>query len=377
VALTAAHAARELFFLPNEYYAHRTKNTIFESEDASSSPEWTPFSDTDEMSVQCMVEAGEQFYLPCCLSDRDLYMRVRIPGTDLWSKAHGIPYFLYMDRTAFRKHRAEDIQWNYARDYDLSIKRGLQVKFQRTWHRNREITFFSDYWVVNKSGIALSYETELPRSKKKKRERLAREGNTRDGSSTGGEGVDDGDADSDTDGAPAQFDESDISRDSKSYEMLKFTQTEFSDDLHRRFLGIPAMPLLMSCPQRRLRIMPYAMMSDVGKGNFFIYDVHCLSGKKYNTHQNLNIGGRVYHDEEWLITNVPESITTAAKMHRTIYIEPHNADRYSDPEERKFISFRVPKGFFCVSMCGCSLRYDSSLDDTTRILVHWGTTQNF
>lgn len=354
VASTAANAARELFFLPNEFYAHRTKNTIFESED-SSSPEWTPFSETDRMAVQTIVEAGGQFNLPCTLSGRDIYMRIRIPGTDLWSKAHGIPYFLFMDRVAYRKHKAEDIQWNYARDYDLSIKRGLQVKFQRAWHRNREIVFFSDYWVVNKSGIALNYETEPPRSKNKK----DRKSNGRGGRSAA-EDADDADDDSDTE-------QSESPSESKSYEVLKFTQTEFSDDLHRRFLGSSAVPLLMSCPRRRLRIMPYAMMSDIGKGDFFIYDVHCLSGKTYHTHNNLNVGGQAYQDEKWLITHIPESISTASKRYRTIYIEPHNSDKFSDPQEYKFVSFRVPKDSF-VYLC---------VDARCATIPHWMTQLGF
>ena len=308
---------------------------------------WIPFSDTDCMVIHSVIDSGGRYNLPCCRSGRDLFLRVRLPGTDLWSKPHGIPYYLFMDRTLYRKHKAEDIQWSYTREDDLSVKRGCQIKYQRSWHRNRDIAFFSDYWVVNKSGIALCYETELCTKKRKVMESISR--NTSSDDIRDRSYSNDGDSD-DTATQTSSAERKTSVHDLKPYEVLRFTQSEFSDDLHRRFVGTSALPLLISCPQRRLRIMPYAMMSEVGQGGFFIYDVHCLSGKLCKTRVNPNVGGKVYCDEPWLITQLPESIAEASRTYRSVYVELHNSDRYSDPQERDFISFRVPKDAF-VYLC--------------------------
>jgi hypothetical protein len=298
-------AVRELFFLPNDLHIE-THDTNIYSSNQPTEISWEPFLE-DDMMNSFQILPGCSWKLPCYLADRDLYFRVSISGTNLWSKVYVFCRDILLQRSIFRKHKPEDLEWNYTRNRDVTLERGPQIKFKRVWKFTREIVFFSDYWVINKTGLAFFYETK-------------------------------------------PFDENVNQivelKDSNDYKTLLFTETEYSDTIQKQFLGNLSVPILLNCPNRRLRIMPYCMMQEIDRSNFYLYDSWSSSGNVFNI-LTVDSPLQLYSDEDWTITSIPTVLSSSKNL---IYIQTPNQDRESSPHEENFFSFKISTNCF-VSVC--------------------------
>jgi hypothetical protein len=319
-------AVRELFFLPHDLHLTAHDTNIY-SKNHTTPISWEPFKH-DKMMISYQIPPGSTWQLPCYLTDRDLYLRVSIVGTHLWSKVYIFSSHLLLQRSIFCKHKAEDLFWSYSRDCDVTLARGPQIKFKRLWKVIREIVFFSDYWIINKTGLAFFYETK-----------------------------------------PLTIKEStEVEMNSKT---LLFTETEYSDSLQNQFMGNLSVPVLLSCPHRRLRIMPYCLIKELDKNNFYLYDLRSSSGIPYNvltltlplntphththtgtdTHTDTSL--QVYSDETWVFTSLPPSLTSSSSSKNHLYIQTPNKDRYTNPSNENIFSFKVSTN------CLVSIAYDA------------------
>jgi hypothetical protein len=297
-------AVRELFFLPNDLHVEAHDTNIY-SNNQPTEISWEPFQD-DDMMNSFQILPGCSWKLPCYLCDRDLYLRVSISGTNLWSKVYVLCRDILSQRSIFRKHKPEDLEWNYSRSRDVTLERGPQIRFKRVWKFTREVVFFSDYWIINKTGLAFFYETK-PLD----------------------ENIDQVLDPKDTD-----------------YKTLLFTQTEYSDSIQKQFLGNLSVPILLNCPNRRLRIMPYCMMKEIDRSNFYLYDSWSSSGNIYNI-QTVNSPVQLYSDENWTIASIPNILSSSKNL---IYVQTPNRDRDSNPQNENLFSFKVSTNCF-VSVC--------------------------
>lgn len=294
-------APRELFFLPNDIY-DLTRDTNVYSLMEPAQISWQPF-ENDNMVTSFTVLPGSSWQLPCYLSDRDLYLRLKITGTILWSKVYVFCRDLLCHRSTFRKHKPEDLNWNYSRTQDITLERGPQVKFKRVWKIVREVIFFSEFWIINKIGLACFYETKPPKGDEK------------------------------------------IHEISGDYKTLLFTQTEYSDNIQKQFMGNLSIPVLLTCPNRRLRIMPYCMINELNQNNFYLYDLWCSSKNPYIIQSQPS---KIYSDSDWKMTSLPSFCRNSKNY---IYLQTPNKDRLIDPSNENCLSFKVSSNcfvFICV-----------------------------
>lgn len=311
-------APRELFFLPNDLH-HLSRDINIYTSSQPTQISWQPF-ENDDMVNSFSVFPGSSWNLPCFLDDRDLYIRVSIAGTNLWSKVYVFCRDILSHRSTYRKHKPEDLSWNYSRRQDITLERGPQVKFKRVWKIIREIVFFSEFWIVNKTGLACFYETKPPKDDEK---------------------------------AVDFYDE---------YKTLMFTQTEYSDTIQKQFMRNLSVPVLLSCPNRRLRIMPYCMIQDLDKNNFYLYDLWSYSRNSYLIRTKEIT--KIYSDADWQVTSTPSMCGTSKNF---IYLQTPNADRTLDPFKENCLSFKISSNCF-VSIC---------VDTRCRTIPPWMKTYGF
>ena len=308
-------------------------------------------SNSTDWCVSRILQPGQSFSCCSLRLERHVFFRVSLVGRHkdiiMWSKPRYVcPPSLYRKRSLFQKHNGEELHWEYFCHQDLSKMRAPQgIKFQRVWKKHREVVIYSDFWLINKTGMALEYQTELGKmTTSQDNQRMAI------------------DLSSCINSHAPHFNRN----------PLPECKSTFSDELHAAVFNPAEVPLLLSCP-KRLRILPHSLhtpKTDMRDQNeLYIYDFNCLSGRSYNIMTKVNRSpcfdlGRwvsilsecpVYSDEDWLFSFsswppslqsllvVGRSKTGSSSDHNTkhneslqgLFIQPPNSDRYSTPHHRR------------------------------------------
>ncbi|CAM9450123.1 unnamed protein product, partial [Phaeothamnion confervicola] len=142
----------------------------------------------DPAALACVwvgtVDSGGEAKIKHVATDRPLYVRLRIPNAKggrggAWCDALAVSAAAHANRLAFTSQSPEELTWETSPAEDDgeatcdsnggtgagALWRGQapQIKAARSWGRqsSRRLTFYADYWIVNKTGMALWYRTKL------------------------------------------------------------------------------------------------------------------------------------------------------------------------------------------------------------------------
>jgi len=295
---TDMDGAFELFFLPDEYAA---KNTILD--ESVLEKEWRPFSSQRKIRQMSKflysgsIRGGDKIDLASFHTDRALYFRVRIQESESWSKPFFIPRVLLQNRKKYIKHTAEPAKWDYRSSNGKFKKECIDFSMKRSWksESNRAVEFFSSFWVINKSGLCLRYRTEAHE-----------------------------DVTSSSSLAP------------------NGCNNDISDSFHLSCVGSQSLPLVLNSSLRRIRFLPYDLVTNISRDQFYIFDVKSLHKSiKFRVSRGLRRDRPVFIDEaSYLAVSWPECILSL-QSNSTQNCIIRTALRDASSKELEILSFRL------------------------------------
>ena len=204
------------------------------------------------------LESGNHANLELVKLDRALYIRVRLMGETHpgpWSVPVHIPSWTHLDRVAFNEDRESgsneglEVSW-----MDGGGEYHGDIRFVRRWRLKgaRRLAVCADYWILNKTGLALTYQpTPVP-------DTGGRTGSPRFDEAAAGN--DNGEA---TEPVPRHSPlppEWAVAAAAAGVAAEGAERRLISDGMHRACFGrTTRLPLLLGCPAKTLRTMPYAL----------------------------------------------------------------------------------------------------------------------
>lgn len=338
--------ARDLFYLPTEF------DRFQDVKELEGWKAFDAFSENDDLVCNVEIKSGSTLEVPNIDLKKTIYFRVLIPGTNLWSKSCAISSPVLNSKYMFSKHKAEDIPWSYTRDQDIASGSAIppQIRFRREWANVRSVILFSEYWIVNKTAIQLHYDTKLLIPKKMKLGDMGKEAEFKEGievkhshSAMAGRLVS-------LKGRMALLGKNMETRDLADGNMIvDEINTEVSDEAHIKFFGSARIPVMMSCPSRRLRIMTVGNLSELRHQHFYVYDLESGSPEvhrqKYRIIYGLSTSTVVYGDRSDVkFVSFPATISDRAT--ETIYIQTLDVDKSAETKNINFLTFKLSKNGF-------------------------------
>jgi hypothetical protein len=270
-----------------------------------------------------VVETGSQRNIEHVHLDRSMYIRVRLlPGHGTWSRLHRIPSTAHMSRLEERSSI-----------FTGSLEDGddyAEVQVLRRWRPRgtRRVTFYSDYWVINKTGLALAYHA------------LAEV----EGKKPPAAGL-----------PPGRL---------------------FSDRQHlERFGKGTRIPLMLLCPGKTLKVMPYALRTQATEDSLYVSEASLGGSRLCFVNSCFRPGSRVFADTNLTVTGMPPFLRGTGSYGDLLAIVTCRfrevskllAATPSPAVENDPLTFRVSKACF-VYVC----MKDAVAADRLDLLVHLG-----
>lgn len=336
--IKSSKGALDLFFLPD---SRRHDANLLHNRNISKFCD--PFTNIDfiEPFLSISVKSGERFAIPCLAINKHLVFRIRVlPNSNVWSMAYIVPAQLFAHRYSYCKHDGEDISWDYAKNYNLYAKRGPQVRFIREWnHDSRSIVFYSLYWIINKTGILLQYQ-----SKESSATMTLRPNDSLEKSSLLHQWCQQGQSTSSDKGAYLAH-------------PVRSISLEYNDELQAKFLNrYPELtPVMMCCPSRYLSILPYKMMpqfqdakiSSSKEEKLYLYDMKCYDANvKVVVLPGIANNKSVYIDSSWCYMSWPSLLISEHNSKSTFTIKFENQARHFECDTEGLLSFRLSADSF-------------------------------
>lgn len=308
--------AFELFFLPDEFAA---KTTL--ADETLLVEDWRPFCSQRKVRQMTKVlnsgpiKGGDKFDLASVHTDRPIYFRVRVQGSELWSKVLSISRVFLNNRKKYNKHTPKPVQW------DDRSKETIEFSMKLSWkpESNRAVEFFSSYWVINKSGLSLRYR---------------------------------------------KVDE-ELSSSSSKVDSIK---KEISDSTHINRVGSQSIPVILNSSSHHLQFLPYDLISNVSKDQFYLFNVKSIVEKlKFRVCRGLRREREkpVFVDDgSYVIAQWPDCILSLESYSRQSCIIK-TAIKDASLSEQEVISFCISHDAY-VDICVDS-RYTSPPTWVTRL----------
>ncbi len=261
------------------------------------------------------LRSGNHANLELVKLDRALYLRVRLivetrPGP--WSVPVHIPSWTHLDRVAFNDDRESgrnerlDVSW-----MDGGGKYHGDIRFVRRWRLKgaRRLAVCADYWILNKTGLALSYQpTPLP-------DAGGRMGSPRFDEAAVATGNGD-----DTEPAPRHSPfppEWAVAVAAAGTAAPGAERRLISDGMHRACFGrTTRVPLLLGCPAKTLRIMPYALSHQAVETPLYLSELR-VDGKDRAlpvvVHRCRDLDFPLFADSELRVVELPAQLQEAMR----------------------------------------------------------------
>eukprot|EP01041_Mallomonas_annulata_P002324 gene2324-4520_t len=220
-------------------------------------------NDNNKYMSTIIIKSGKEYSLPAINIDRTFYFRIGIPGMSYWSQTFTIPINLHQHRIPFHKHKPESVHWNFSKFQNYDDCRPPSVYVQRHWDvsETRHIDIYSKYWIINKSGLLFKYSTielevEAMISQGLTLENLQVSTSIENNTSTWKLGH----------------------LSDKIQNNLPILPNSYDDIQHEKFLKSGSIPIMMDCPNKALKLLPYSSSSTISNMNkddvlFYIYNI--------------------------------------------------------------------------------------------------------
>jgi len=239
-----------------------------------------------------VIESGSHQNLEAARLDRSLYVRIRLAPGGRWSELIKIPTRAHLDRPYFNQELPLPVFQGGKSAHDDYA----DVKLVRRWRfkSTRRLFFFAEYWLVNRTGLALGYK---PLSSSNRV-------STSDGQGEPQVGV-----------KPSH---------SEAGLWDKWHITRFGTRLD--------MPVLMSCPNKTMGLMPYAMANQATTPGFFISELRLGSSRVNYLSTGFNKGSKIYADSDMAVMDLPPTLASAPLLYAVITCRQRevNADKEED-----------------------------------------------
>ena len=316
--------ALELFFLPDEYDVKTSQADVEAPE-----KDWRPFRELESPNTSSsrisssslyrgVVRGGQKYDLPSFYQDRAIYFRVRIAGTFVWSKSFAVPIMIHQNRKKFVKHKAEPIKWDLKKSsIETSLNSNNQnlsdFSMKRSWRSdsNRTIEFFSSYWIINKTGLCLRYNSLALKSETKSDHFV---------------------------------------NDSPNTSHL-FSREEFSDSLNISNNKTHSVPIITNNFHNGIRFLPYDLTTNVLNDQYYIYNIKYHENlRNFRVSRSLRRDKPVYMSNDSLLAvSWPECILSLqSPTSLSCIIRTHENDsNLTCPE---FITFQISHDSY-VDLC--------------------------
>lgn len=365
-----------------------------ESTGVHESGEKTPVGESHENMVMVWsgcIESGHHTNLELVKLDRSLYVRVRLMGEAQpgpWSLPVHIPPWAHLNRTAFNADREsglnEGLELWWMESGNGSEYHG-DARFVRRWRLKgaRRLALCADYWIINKTGLALSYRpTPL-------QERGGRTGSPLFEDATTGE---------------AHAMES-----AQRHSPLPFEATTapptlgataqgancrfISDGIHRRCFGrTTRLPLLVSCPAKTLRTMPYALSCEALNAPLFISELRI---ETYGKDQVLpatvircfETGFPLFTNSDIRVTELPAPVQERLRrpdgvlciLRERLVAKQSNSDQQDLQDGNEMVTFVVSEDSYVYAFCCRNRPGDDSEEERGkgRLYPAWLTYEGF
>ncbi|TFJ87665.1 hypothetical protein NSK_001015 [Nannochloropsis salina CCMP1776] len=354
-----------------------------ESTGVHESGEKTPVGESHENMVMVWsgcIESGHHTNLELVKLDRSLYVRVRLMGEAQpgpWSLPVHIPPWAHLNRTAFNADREsglnEGLELWWMESGNGSEYHG-DARFVRRWRLKgaRRLALCADYWIINKTGLALSYRpTPL-------QERGGRTGSPLFEDATTGE---------------AHAMES-----AQRHSPLPFEATTapptlgataqgancrfISDGIHRRCFGrTTRLPLLVSCPAKTLRTMPYALSCEALNAPLFISELRI---ETYGKDQVLpatvircfETGFPLFTNSDIRVTELPAPVQERLRrpdgvlciLRERLVAKQSNSDQQDLQDGNEMVTFVVSEDSYVYAFCCRNRPGDDSEEERENVL---------
>jgi hypothetical protein len=328
-------ATSELFFLPSEFYTKSTGGCfdidvqLHENDNGFQFFDGSNESNKDVIADET-VQPGKILELIKLDSSKNLYFRLAIPGTDLWTKPVCITSALLQRRALFSRQGSQDLFWDFNRYQDVLFVTPPEIRYKREWEVSRTIVLFSQFWIVNKTGVNLLYDP-IPTVTQRKE--------TKSGVMNAPENSNDDE--------PKKFRNSRGGKRLHSVTGMEFKpekQRFLSDVGHMHFFGNSSIPILVSSKKRRLRLLTLSV-GEAGlprhQEELYVYDLQTTSDSsfRYVETYGLNSINQVYSDiRDIQFVSWPKSMLDSKGI---VQISTADCDNLSDPDHENMINFRI------------------------------------
>ena len=308
----------------DEYY---TRSTSGDSWAVDLKPEEAdggiPDFGTKKLLGRGRAESGKIFTLPFLQTDRTLYFRMRFSSCSIWSQPYNIDRRLYglqvrqkyllfgnafnfYKQARYDKHKAELVAWDHASQQDLP-----QIFLKKEWgevNTSRRVEFFASFVIVNKTGLLCRY--------------------------------------------------------SSNEKLRNFSEADTSDEGHRASVLTLEIPLMLNCLHNSLRVLPYAMESEIDSLMFYVFwpELETKRTGFCKTVRGLNRPLKIYSDnDEQMVSTWPASFKGEA-----ILLQTESEDAIVKASELSYLSFKVSIDSF-INIC-----FDSRIAKVPPWLYHLG-----
>jgi hypothetical protein len=344
--------ARDLFYLPTEFYTKSSGGNYDINPKVSEEDGWKPFQEaTLEISekssshnmfstylLNATIPSGRDIELPHFDIERTLYFRFMVPGSQLWSKPFVLAAAVMQNRVLFNKHKAEIAEWSFSRMSDVLELCPPQIQYKRLWtNAVRSIIMYSKYWILNKTSMKLMYSAEPNISGSSE---SLKSGATNGEQQPGSEEIR---------GKKKTFPFSrSLVEDSifRCDDEIMIPAPEQSYDVfHNRFFGGETVPVMLSPGGRKLSVLPTGLR---GQPEFFyIYGVRSQSQLGTKPIYGFRNIAQVYSDLHNIeITSFPDSFRLHLSNTGNILLQTANVDRRFDSRKANFINFNISRDGF-------------------------------
>ena len=121
----SADGARDLFYLPTEFYAKSSQTMSELNSKVEEFEGWKPFQNTsrdnfsdsnvDGCIYNGIVTSGRLVELSYVDTNKTIYFRLSVPGTSFWSKPSMMSSSILQNKVLFNRHGEEVIEWELSR----------------------------------------------------------------------------------------------------------------------------------------------------------------------------------------------------------------------------------------------------------------------
>ena len=248
-------------------------------------------TDAYEVVFNGRLESGAHASLELVQLDRPLHVRVRLMGERAgpWSMPLLLTTWMHLDRAAFNDDEGQEVAWvlgDGTRTSSCSWRLPEEsyygdLRFVRRWRwkGTRRLALCADYWILNKTGLALAYQPVQPPTAAGAATAPSplslpsgRSSPLDASTGTTGSGVS---KQQDGDDQPSGHADGAVPADAGDLPGPERQGPRFiPDGLHQsRFGRSTRLPLMLRCPTKTLRAMPYAVAEEAASAPLYLSEL--------------------------------------------------------------------------------------------------------